>query len=109
MPLHHLVPLVALSAAFVSGSGADERIVFVSDRHGNDEIHTSAPDGSDVRRLTSTLQNESDPAISPDGSRIAFARDQDIWVMNGDGSGQTQLTGAEGSGEQSPAWSPDGG
>ena len=46
--------------------------------------------------------------VSPDGSRIAFARSQDIWVMNADGSGQTQLTGTEGSGEQSPAWSPDG-
>jgi Tol biopolymer transport system component len=28
--------------------------------------------------------------------------------MNADGSGQTQRTGTEGSGEQSPAWSPDG-
>jgi dipeptidyl aminopeptidase/acylaminoacyl peptidase len=32
------------------------------------------------------------PAISPDGSRIAFVRDGDIYVMNSDGTGATQLT-----------------
>ena len=95
-----------LSAA--PASGANGRIAFVSDRHGNDEILTAAPDGSDIQGLTATPQDESDPAFSPDGSRIAFVRDQDIWVMNADGSGQERRTGIEGSGEQSPAWSPDG-
>jgi dipeptidyl aminopeptidase/acylaminoacyl peptidase len=32
------------------------------------------------------------PAISPDGNRIAFVRDGDIYVMNSDGTGATQLT-----------------
>jgi TolB protein len=38
--------------------------------------------------------------------KIAFARDGDIWVMNPDGGGQTNLTTAASDG--SPAWSADG-
>jgi Tol biopolymer transport system component len=44
-------------------------------------------------------------------NRIAFvsARDKgrDIWTMDPDGGGLTQLTGSEGQ-EDDPAWSPDG-
>lgn len=101
--------ILALSAGGHSAQGAfpgeNGRIAFVSNRDGNAEIYTSAPDGSDPRRLTSTLQAESSPSLSPDGTRIAFARAQDIWVMNADGSVATQLTGSEGSGEDSSAWS----
>ena len=103
--------VVALGSAtppIAAFPGSNGRIAFVSDRHGNDEILTATADGGDVQRLTATTQSESGPAVSPDGARIAFARNQDIWVMNADGSGQTQLTGSEGSGEQSPAWSRDG-
>jgi len=44
------------------------------------------------------------PAYSPDGSRIAFVRGQDVWVMDADGSNQSQLI----AGGTRPAWSPDG-
>ena len=49
---------------------------------------------------------------SPDGSKIAFVRNDgatgyDIWVMNQDGSGPFQVTSALGD-ERSPSWSPDG-
>jgi dipeptidyl aminopeptidase/acylaminoacyl peptidase len=51
------------------------------------------------------------PAWSPDGTRIAFSRrrinDGDIFIVNTDGSGVTQLTkGIDNAGD--PAWSPDG-
>ena len=43
------------------------------------------------------------PEWSPDGTKIAYDRDGFVWVMNADGSDQTQLLlGGR------PAWSPDG-
>ncbi len=51
------------------------------------------------------------PAWSPDGGRIAFVSDRDgddeIYVMNADGSGQIRLTTSAGP-DLWPAWSPDG-
>jgi len=50
---------------------------------------------------------------SPDGTKIAFDANDDpdafpeIWVMNADGSGQTQLTDNDGF-DAFPNWSPDG-
>jgi len=54
-----------------------------------------------------------EPAVSPDGSKIAFMQYKwdhgpryDIWVMNIDGAGLKQITTDGRSTE--PAWSPDG-
>ena len=51
--------------------------------------------------------DESSPSWSPDSSRIAFAFDGDIYVMNADGSGRTNLTDSLDADTQ-PIWSPDG-
>jgi Tol biopolymer transport system component len=52
------------------------------------------------------------PSWSPDGSKIAFIRrfgaGPDIFVMNPDGTGVTNLTNTFNVVEQHPAWSPDG-
>jgi len=87
------------------------RIMFVSDRDGNDEIYAMNADGSDQSNLTHNPATDSFPAWLPDGSKIAFvsdrAGDYQIYVMNADGSGLTQFT--DGSQCASfPAWSPDG-
>ena len=63
------------------------------------------------RVLTSGPGNDVDPAWSPDGTRIAFARasggNYDIWTMNADGTGLQRLT-LGGRDERYPSWSPDG-
>ena len=56
------------------------------------------------------IPNAFDGAISPDGSKIAFVRENDgnydIWVQGIDGSNLIQLTSSE-YGDFDPAWSPD--
>ena len=62
---------------------------------------------------------DSAPAWAPDGSRIAFESDGDplglnpehdreIFVMNADGTGVTQLTRNDSVRDEGPAWAPDG-
>jgi TolB protein len=94
------------------------RIVFTSSRGGNFDIYSSNPDGSDRVRLTATPDfQEFSPSSSPDGARIVYyGRDgnlfddffqYDIYVMNADGTGQTNLTDSL-THDEHPVWSPDG-
>jgi Tol biopolymer transport system component len=106
-----------LAGAFVAAcagpatAAANGRIVFVSDRDGDNEIYSMNPDGSGVVQLTSNAADEGHPAWSPDGTRVAFDSNgtghYEIWVMNADGSGQTQIT-ADAATDTDPTWSPDG-
>ncbi len=70
-----------------------------------------APTPAPATRLTVHDASDSFPAWSPDGRRIAFESDRDgndeIYVMNADGSGVTRLTDNDAI-DRSPAWSPDG-
>jgi TolB protein len=92
--------------------GANGRIAYVSDREAGSgepaELYTIDPDGTDRLQLTTTLGSESNPAWSADGAKIAFDRAGDIFVLNADGSGETNVTNSPGSFELEPAWSPDG-
>ncbi len=75
-------------------------------------------------QLTSPATNDDDfdsyPEWSADGTRIVFSSNRngpgpstgfyEIWVMNANGSGQTQLTTSPGAvrDNREPSWSPDG-
>jgi hypothetical protein len=72
--------------------------------NGNYDIYTINANGGGQVNLTNTAVNEFDPAWSNDGSKLAYGRGGDIWVMNANGSQQTLLL-TNGS---SPSWSPDG-
>jgi len=61
------------------------------------EICVMNADGSAVTRLTNNTLPESTPTYSPDGTRIVWNRavpppNQQLHVMNADGSDQTQMT-----------------
>lgn len=79
------------------------------------EIYTSGPAGEQRRRLTRNSVADGDPAFSPDGRLIAFARSRGegpdaqsrIYVMRSDGTGVRKLTKVRGFDAQ-PVWSPDG-
>ena len=57
--------------------------------------------------LTNNAASDSGASWSPDGSKIAFEKSSDLWVMNSDGTKQIQLTSNVGI-DSNPTWSPDG-
>ncbi|HEX8424416.1 MAG TPA: hypothetical protein VF634_13445, partial [Pyrinomonadaceae bacterium] len=109
------------------------KIAFSSDRDGNSQIYVMNADGTNVTRITNNEHYDKEPSWSPDGTKIAFTRmaipptpeptpctnrfcgdwdmfpplqQDDIYVMNADGSNQAQLTDSQGQ-DNHPAWSPD--
>jgi Tol biopolymer transport system component len=82
------------------------RIVFESDRAGNSDVYTMDPDGANVTRLTTSDAVDTQPALSPDGTRIAWQSAGQIWLMNSDGTSKQALTSLGTNG--APAFSPDG-
>ena len=75
------------------------------------DIYVMNDDGTGVLNLTRSPHDESAPAFSPDGRRIAFLRqaggDQQLCVMAADGSDVRELTSIPGD-KRRPVWSPDG-
>lgn len=96
-------------AAFPGENGpiAFERVMGPSSQ----QIFVMGPDGGKQDSVTSGIQYSADPAMSPDGTKIAFVRDNDIWVMNADGSKKRVVVDDPGDGQpidESPSFSPDG-
>jgi Tol biopolymer transport system component len=69
---------------------------------------TSEVNGYEITQITFEPNYESQPAWSPDGSKIAFVSYGEIYLMDADGSDQKRLTHSQpGYGATRPAWSPD--
>lgn len=103
------------------GAGSDEDgvIYFASNREDNNfELYRIGADGRGLQRLTVTRDfNDRAPAVSVDGSRIAWEREiatptgdvtaVEIWVADADGT-QPRAVVRNGSFNRSPSWGPGG-
>ena len=93
-------------------------LAFTASKNNNSDIYLvdvdaslhAAASAANIR-LTTDPATDFDPAWSPDGNRIAFRSQRDgndeIYVMNADGTCQVNLTN-DPADDWSPAWSPDG-
>jgi Tol biopolymer transport system component len=95
---------------FVDVSPDGGRLLFSSDRAGNQDLWTMAL-GQETIRLTSDPAPEWAPRWSPDGTEISFyasrSGDREIWVMPVSGGAARRLTSAPGL-DAGWSWSPDG-
>lgn len=85
----------------------------------NTDIYAINPDGTNTTRLTTAAGYDTDPAYSPDGSKIVFISQRngggnnnndiynEVYIMNADGTNQTRLTNTTES-EYEPTFTPDG-
>ena len=70
------------------------------------------PDGSNIKRLTNNTRDDQDTAVSPDGTKIVFSRQEGsplrfhLYVMNSDGSNQVRITNGNFN-DTDPEWNPD--
>ena len=90
-----------------------QRIAFFTYRDGSYGIYMMNANGSGVTKVIDINEYVKDLDLSPDGRRIAYTllyqgnREQDIFVIDTDGSGLAQLTNCP-LADISPVWSPDG-
>jgi Tol biopolymer transport system component/predicted Ser/Thr protein kinase len=74
----------------------DGKIVYASDASGSADIYEIAPNGNNVRQLTSNMKRNYAPQVSPDNRFVAFHSNRSgvfqIWRMDRDGSNPVQLT-----------------
>lgn len=91
------------------------QVAFVSVRNNDGpNIFVMRTDGTGLKEITHDATGKSELAWSPSGDRIAFVRsplgggDREIYSIQPDGSGLTDLSNDPSTDDVEPAWSPDG-
>jgi Tol biopolymer transport system component len=107
--------LVAVPARAAADTG--QEIVFSSDRAENlrGEIYAARVDGAGFRDITRDPAADTNAALSPDGTKLAFWSDRSgssaVYLARPDGTGLRKVRGDLDTGGQAPgplSWSPDG-
>jgi acylaminoacyl-peptidase len=119
---HHAGPIVRASEAIWT---PDSQFLLLStNRHPdyeleplNTEVYEFRVSDGAVRPLTTRKGPDGDPAVSPDGRKIAYAGFDDkyqgyqvsqLYVMNRDGSNPKLISGSHDRDVRDPQWAPDG-
>ncbi len=103
-------PAMPVRAATTGATPGKGRTIVFQESSGG-WIYVINSNGFGLRKLTTGM----DPALSPDGRQVAFARWSSssagsagsLWVINVDGSGERMISGDLRQ-PKSPTWSPDG-
>ena len=108
------VPFDSENASSVSISRQGNRLAFLMYKVDTNIWQTSIPANAHElqNRIVVSTREDSQPEISQDGKRLAFASDRsgnlEIYVSGADGSNPVQLTSMKVSDTGTPRWSPDG-
>ncbi len=108
-----LVPVTGRSVSSPVMSRDGQRLVY-EDWNGQTDLFSldTRAAGAQAQQVTYTTRWDWNPAVSPDGTRIALASDRtgfsEIWVADRDGGNALKLTAFGGPYTSGPAWSPDG-
>lgn len=85
----------------------ERTVAFTAEVAGARQLMTMPLRGDAPLQVTASEKAVSDPQWSPDGRRLAFVRDEAVWVVEVDGSRLTRLSHHP-AGTSMPRWSPDG-
>jgi Tol biopolymer transport system component len=98
----------------------EQLLITVGDDWTTSRLAIVNADGTNLTELEIDVPNASEGAWSPDGAQIAFVSsandyegevedwNEDLWVVNTDGTGLRHLVTLEGNDHWPPSWSPDG-
>lgn len=88
------------------------RVAMILSKDGATDLYVANSDGSDLRRLTKSREDESSPCWSPDGQWICFAAKvnerRSLFKIPAAGGTMQRITTAGVSSPTEPDWSPDG-
>jgi TolB protein len=89
-----------------------QRMAMILSKDGATELYTARADGSGLKRLTFSREDESSPTWSPDGRWICFATRQNgrriLARIPAEGGSVQRIATAGVSNPSEPDWSPDG-
>jgi dipeptidyl aminopeptidase/acylaminoacyl peptidase len=85
----------------------DRVVAYTAEAAGTRQLFTLSLRGGYPTQISASDKPVSDPQWSPDGRRLAFVRDEEIWVVESDGSRLSRVV-AKPAGGREPRWSPDG-
>jgi len=85
----------------------DRTVAYTAEAAGARQLFSLSLRGVFPVQLTASEKNVSDPQWSPDGRRLAYVRDDALWLIEADGSRDQSITGHP-AGVSMPRWSPDG-
>ncbi|MCI0537327.1 MAG: TolB family protein [Verrucomicrobiales bacterium] len=90
----------------------DGRVAMILSKSGSPDLYVCNGDGSNLKQLTKTREDESSPCWSPDGRSICYVSSMtgvpSLYVIPSEGGSAAKLRTAGAGRVSEPDWSPDG-